>query len=89
VLLSDGGGKRAAALNPIYGAENIIRLMEGLERKATGEFCLRPASINGAPGFVLAEPGGGVQTIAFDFADGKITAIYLVRNPDKLRGVVF
>jgi len=89
VLLSDGGGKRAAALNPIYGAENIIRLMDGLQRKADGEFRLRPASINGMPGFVLAEPGGGVQTIALDIADGKITAIYLVRNPDKLRGVAF
>ena len=89
VLLSDGGGKRAAALNPIYGAENIIRLMQGLQRKASGEFRLRPASINGAPGFILAEPSGGVQTIAFDFAEGKISAIYLVRNPDKLRGVAF
>jgi RNA polymerase sigma-70 factor (ECF subfamily) len=90
VLMSDGGGKRAAALNPIHGAENIIRLFEGLARKATpGEFRLRAAPINGMPGFIVAEPGGGVQTIALDIAEGKIAAIYLVRNPDKLRGVAF
>jgi RNA polymerase sigma-70 factor (ECF subfamily) len=90
VLLSDGGGKRAAALNPIRGAENIIRLMAGLARiSAPGEYRLRAAPINGMPGFIVAEPGGGVQTIALDIAEGKIAAIYLVRNPDKLRGVAF
>jgi RNA polymerase sigma-70 factor, ECF subfamily len=90
VLLSDGGGKRAAALNPIRGADHVIRLFEGLTRKAPpGEFRLRAAPINGMPGFVVAEPGGGVQTIALDIENGKISAIYLVRNPDKLRGVAF
>jgi RNA polymerase sigma-70 factor (ECF subfamily) len=90
VLVSDGGGKRAAALNPIRGADHVIRLFEGLTRKAPpGEFRLRAAPINGMPGFVVAEPGGGVQTIALDIENGKISAIYLVRNPDKLRRVAF
>jgi RNA polymerase sigma-70 factor (ECF subfamily) len=90
VLLSDGGGKRAAALNPILGAERIIRFFEGLARKTSlGGFRYRAATINGAPGFIVAEPDGGVQTIGLDIAEGKITAIYLVRNPDKLRGVAF
>ena len=90
MLVSDGGGKRAAALNPIRGADHVIRLFEGLTRKAPpGEFRLRAAPINGMPGFVVAEPGGGVQTIALDIENGKISAIYLVRNPDKLRGVTF
>ena len=88
VLVSDGGGKRAAALNPIRGADHVVRLFDGLARKAPpGEFRLRAAPINGMPGFVVAEPGGGVQTIALDIENGKISAIYLVRNPDKLRGV--
>ena len=41
------------------------------------------------PGFIVAEADGGVQTISLDIADGKIAAIYVVRNPDKLRGVAF
>jgi RNA polymerase sigma-70 factor (ECF subfamily) len=88
VLVSDGGGKRAAALNPIRGADHVIRLFDGLARKAPpGGFRLRATPIKGMPGFVVAEPGGGVQTIALDIENGKISAIYLVRNPDKLRGV--
>ncbi len=90
VLLSDGGGKRTAALNPIRGAERIIRLLDGLGRQApSGHFQLRTTPINGMPGFIVAEADGGVQTISFDIADGKIAAIYVVRNPDKLRGVAF
>jgi RNA polymerase sigma-70 factor, ECF subfamily len=87
-VLSDGGGKRAAARNPIRGAERIIRLLEGLARQTPfGQFQLGPAPINGMHGFVAAEPGGGVQTIAIEVANGKIAAIYVVRNPDKLRSV--
>jgi RNA polymerase sigma-70 factor (ECF subfamily) len=89
VLVSDGGGKRTAALNPIRGAERIIRLLDGLARKTSGKFRLRAAPINGMPGLIVAEPDGGVQTIALEIANGKIAAIYLVRNPDKLRGIAF
>lgn len=90
VLLSDGGGRRAAALHPIRGAEKIVRLLDALGRKTPpGAFRLRPASINGMPGFVVGEPDGRVQTIALDIANGKIATIYLVSNPDKLRGIAF
>jgi len=38
------------------------------------------------PGFVFAGPEGTIQTVAFDVRDdGLIGAIYIVRNPDKLR----
>jgi RNA polymerase sigma-70 factor, ECF subfamily len=89
VLLTDGGGKRAAALNPIYGADHIVRLIEGLGRKHTGPFRLRLAPINGMPGFIMTDPKGGIETIALEIIAGKITAIYNVRNPEKLRRVAF
>jgi RNA polymerase sigma-70 factor, ECF subfamily len=85
VLVADGGGKRAAALNPIHGADHIVRLVEGLARKLAGPFRLRYAPINGMPGFIVTAPNGGIETIALDIIEGKITAIYNVRNPDKLR----
>jgi RNA polymerase sigma-70 factor, ECF subfamily len=79
-----------AALNPIRGADRIIRLLEGLTHQTpSANFRLRATTINGMPGFIVAEPGGDVQTISFDIADGKITAIYVVRNPAKLHGVAF
>jgi RNA polymerase sigma-70 factor (ECF subfamily) len=90
VLYSDGGGKRLAALNPIYGADKIARFFAGVVRKEhTDRWRVRPAEINGLPGFVFADPEGALRTVAFDVADGRIAAIYLVVNPDKLQRVVF
>lgn len=89
VLYSDGGGKRIAALNPIHGREKVLRLLEGASRKNAGLATLevRDATINGLPGFVLRSKDGAIHTIAFDSHDGRITAIYIMRNPDKLRHV--
>jgi len=88
VLYSDGGGKRTAALNPIFGRDKILRFFEGILRKRappTPEG-VRAARINGLPGFVLRDPAG-VETIAVELDDDRIAAIYIVRNPDKLRHV--
>ncbi len=88
-LISDGGGKRPAALRPLVGPEDIVRLIQGLAWRRpdwVGDI-VRRARINGAPGLVLRDPEG-VQTIAFEPGpDGRLAAIYIVRNPDKLRRV--
>lgn len=87
VFYSDGGGKRRAALNPIYGRDKILRFMVGITRKRGGlpvPADIRRAWINGMPGFVMQSPDG-VETLALEVADGAIGAIYAVRNPDKLR----
>jgi RNA polymerase sigma-70 factor, ECF subfamily len=91
VLYTDGGGKRVAALNPIYGAEKILRFIAGIARKnsALPGIQLCAAIVNGLPGFVLREADGPIETVAFDHRDGGITAIYVVRNPEKLRHVRF
>jgi RNA polymerase sigma-70 factor (ECF subfamily) len=91
VLYSDGGGKRAAALNPIYGADKVLRFLEGIERKAgvLGTTQARPADVNGLAGFVLREDDGSIDTVAFEHRDGRIVAIYITRNPDKLHHVRF
>ena len=87
VFYSDGGGKRVAALNPIYGRDKILRFLVGITRKRGGlpdPASVRRATINGLPGFVLHGPDG-VETLAIEIADGSIAALYAVRNPDKLR----
>src|SRR5262245_55993592 len=89
ILYSDGGGKRAAALNPIYGRDKIVRFFESVARGGG----LMPAAIhqvqvNGLPGFVMVDRDGDIDTIAtIDIRDGHIAAIYAVRNPDKLAHV--
>ena len=91
VLYSDGGGKRIAALNPIHGREKVLRFLDGVSRKNAGLAIVevRDATINGQPGFVLRGEDGAIDTIAFESDDGRITAIYITRNPDKLRHVRF
>lgn len=45
---------------------------------------MHSSHINGMPGFIV-HAYDSVQTIAFDIAGDRIRAIYIVRNPDKLR----
>jgi RNA polymerase sigma-70 factor (ECF subfamily) len=90
VLLTDGGGKRKAARNPIVGADKIIRFfVKQAEKRAVARYAkVEPATINGLPGFVLTDAEGLAETIAFESdAEDRIAAIYHVRNPDKLAGV--
>ena len=91
VLYSDGGGKRAAALNPIRGADRILRFFAGGARKnpAFAAMAARSATVNGLPGFVLRESDGSIDTMAIEHHAGRIVAIYLIRNPDKLQHVWF
>jgi RNA polymerase sigma-70 factor, ECF subfamily len=84
---SDGGGKRSAAIRPIIGYDrvmNVHRLLADLFRKNASKL-VRTGFVNGLPGFVTLEADGELQTTALDIEDGKIAAIYVVRNPDKLR----
>lgn len=82
---SDGGGKVMAFRNVIRGLDRALRLFAGLRRKnaPTAQF-LRTAEIDGLPGYISVDRGL-VQTTALDIRDGKIAAIYIVRNPDKLQ----
>jgi RNA polymerase sigma-70 factor (ECF subfamily) len=91
VLYSDGGGKRIAALNPIFGREKVLRFLDGVSRKNAGFTTVevRDATVNGLPGFVVRGEDGAIDTMAFECCDGCITAIYITRNPDKLRHVRF
>ncbi|AWB22819.1 RNA polymerase sigma factor SigJ [Methylobacterium currus] len=89
VLCSDGGGKVLAFRNPIAGIERLLRLFAGVRRKwGPGRAAMvAPLWIDGLPGYVSRERGGLVQTTALAIEHGRITAIYITRNPDKLRHV--
>jgi RNA polymerase sigma-70 factor (ECF subfamily) len=88
VLYSDGGGKRRAALNPIVGRDRIVRFFRGLHRRfgLPPIEAVRPARINGTVGFVILVDGVH-ETVALELSGDQVAAIYIVRNPDKLRHV--
>jgi RNA polymerase sigma-70 factor (ECF subfamily) len=86
VALTDGGGRKAAALNPIHGADKVARLFISLAAKASGrDIRIEPAMINGSIGALLYLDGELDLSISINVDGEKIAAIYLVRNPDKLR----
>jgi RNA polymerase sigma-70 factor (ECF subfamily) len=89
VMITDGGGKRKAALRPLVGPDDIARLVQGLIWRGVipVEGQIRFARINGVFGVVLSAEGE-VATIAFEPGEpGKLAAIYMIRNPEKLAHV--
>src|SRR4051812_26775111 len=88
-IYSDGGGKRPAATKPIIGIEQVMRAHIGLARmfaKGPSQM-LRYGLINGLPGFVTREADNELQTTALQIEDGKVVAIFIMRNPEKLRRI--
>jgi RNA polymerase sigma-70 factor (ECF subfamily) len=89
-VVTDGGGKVRSALKTIEGADRAAQFLVGVTRKRRGawwrdNFRVRFAAINGLPGVIVEAPEGAMQTTAFEIEGGVIRAIYVVRNPDKLR----
>jgi RNA polymerase sigma-70 factor (ECF subfamily) len=86
VFYGDGGGKRPATINPIYGLDKVARLFGALVTKAgwdTAEVLLE-ARIGGLPGRITLERDALPQAMALEIDGGKIVAIYVTRNPEKL-----
>ena len=84
-MVSDGGGKATAALNPIYGRDKVMRLAAGLSRKSGARLPARWrfAMLNGLPAILSLEPEGLVQATALEIRDGRIARVYVIRNPEK------
>lgn len=84
---ADGGGKRPAAMQPLLGFDAVMKQYEQVAvwLREHGSTLVRVGFINGLPGFITLEADGELQTTALDIEGGKIAAIYVMRNPDKLR----
>ncbi|MFI6978527.1 RNA polymerase sigma-70 factor [Embleya sp. NPDC050154] len=80
VLLTDGGGVVQAALAPVVGAAAVARVLGRIDTAAF----LQPAQVNGHPALIFRLDGAVDTVIALRVDDGLITALYAVRNPEKL-----
>jgi RNA polymerase sigma-70 factor (ECF subfamily) len=88
VAITDGGGRKFAALNPVIGADKVARFFIGIAGKTAAQgqvMRVEPAAINGAAGALLYLDGELDLTLSMAIDGEKIAAIYVVRNPDKLR----
>lgn len=86
VLLSDGGGLKRAARRPIHGPDKVARFLWSVTPR-DAEIGVEWGVVNGAPAMLLSLDGelDSVVTVVVD--GGRISTIYFVRNPEKLRMV--
>jgi RNA polymerase sigma factor (sigma-70 family) len=80
----DGGGRASAALHPVEGGEQVARFFAGLVVEAA-HVTLLERTVNGQPGLVAQRDGVTMAVYAFRIARDRITDIWVVLNPDKLR----
>ncbi len=84
-VVADGGGLVAAALHPIEGADQIGAYLENLSRLRPADVTLLERTVNGQPGLVMLQDGVTITVFAFGITEGRITRIWAIRNPEKLR----
>ncbi|CAG1017902.1 ECF RNA polymerase sigma factor SigJ [Burkholderiaceae bacterium] len=94
VMMADGGGKVSAVPRPLHGNALVARTFIGFAQlPGSAGWRLVAAMVNGLPGcLILDDLAGGelVQTMALaPSADepGRVGALYIQRNPDKLRAL--
>jgi RNA polymerase sigma factor (sigma-70 family) len=84
VAIADGGGLAPAELRPLEGGERIARTFIAFADRVPG-ITLLESTVNGQPGLVVQQEGVTVTVCAFAVAGGRITRMWAVRNPEKLR----
>ncbi|GAA1696853.1 RNA polymerase sigma-70 factor [Streptomyces yatensis] len=82
VMIADGGGVVAAARAPIHGVEEVAKLL-ARANQVVAAFETTPVWLNGAPAGRLAFDGEP-SAVSLLVENGRITRIYVVRNPRKL-----
>jgi RNA polymerase sigma-70 factor (ECF subfamily) len=85
VATGDGGGKAEARATPLVGGAKVARFILGLMRLAGRRgYAFEFVEVNGRPGALVREHGRVVSALSLDIAEGHVTAINSVVNPEKL-----
>ncbi len=84
IMTADGGGLATAALRPIEGREKVARYALGIADKVA-DVTILERSVNGQPGLVVQQADSTVSVVAFTVTGNRITHIWAIRNPEKLR----
>jgi RNA polymerase sigma-70 factor (TIGR02957 family) len=82
VMISDGGGVVAAARKPVTGVDRVATVLARAMRLP--DVAATTAWVNGMPGLRFSY-GDVTSAVSLVVEDGRITRIYAIANPDKLR----
>jgi RNA polymerase sigma-70 factor (ECF subfamily) len=82
----DGGGKARGLPKPVFGRDNVTRLLVSFFRRYQDIGAqMRRVQVNGQPGLLALDSEGKlINVFSLDIADGVIQTVRSVINPDKL-----
>jgi RNA polymerase sigma-70 factor (ECF subfamily) len=84
VMLIDGGGQAVAPLKPIRGVHDVsVRLLVFLGPHPG--LSVAEQAVNGQRGLLVRRGRVVVAVLTLDIRDDRITDVWIVVNPDKLR----
>lgn len=85
-LHSDGGGKASAAINILEGRDRVARFLTGIWLKFRRHSIVRTEylRVNGAMAVLTHHNDGSLDLLTIERAGDQVSAVYFVRNPDKL-----
>ncbi|WP_251092458.1 RNA polymerase sigma-70 factor [Streptomyces sp. Caat 7-52] len=84
-LVGDSGGKAKAPVRTLHTADKVGRFLVGAARSVPADLSLRVLEVNGGPAILLLSGGKPDSLVQLDIADDRVTSVYVLRNPDKLR----
>jgi RNA polymerase sigma-70 factor (ECF subfamily) len=86
-LVGDSGGKSQAPLRVLETADKVGRFLLGAARKGIPDATFRFVELNGGPALLVLSGDKPDSVFQLDVLDGCIQAVYIIRNPDKLRSL--
>ena len=86
-LVSDGGGKVNSFHRILHGAGRVAGVYWSLEHQYPQQVVYRAALVNGTPGLLRYVAGKIESAQSFIWDEGRIVAVFIMRNPDKLMSV--
>jgi hypothetical protein len=87
-VLGDGGGVKQALPRPVVGADKVGRLLAAGLGIVRGAMTAELTYVNGWPALLLRLDGELDSVMSMRVEDGLVSAIYTVRNPAKLAGIM-
>ncbi|CAM5607992.1 RNA polymerase sigma24 factor [Streptomyces pilosus] len=86
-LVGDSGGKSRAPLRVLESADHVGRFLLGVARKEAQDLTVHVLELNAGPALLVLSGGRPDSVVQLGIADGRVQAVYVIRNPDKLRSL--
>ncbi|MEV0013597.1 RNA polymerase sigma-70 factor [Streptomyces tendae] len=83
-LVGDSGGRSKAPLRVLEGSDKVGRFLFAVAQQGIPDATFHFLELNGGPALLVRSGGKPDSVLQVDVADGRIQAVYIIRNPDKL-----